>query len=177
MVGRRIVRYLRRHGRSAAIWFAIPLAVLNSHATIGCGCTGHFESVCHCECGVVAKQCCKQHHGKKFSSFRTARDSNASGCPSCCRQATRGASAAQVAHHNESEALQGHRCKSIVMQEVIPVTLAPSVDANGVCSSMLVAADLILPTDVGHSEVVGAIDFDTGPPPKDWVVILHRLVI
>jgi hypothetical protein len=76
-----------------------------------------------------------------------------------------------------AQAVQGHRCKSIVLHEVIPGTVAPSLDMGDLHATIFVSAALSLPLSFSRSQVGQAIDFDTGPPPNDLVVTLHRLVI
>jgi hypothetical protein len=73
-------------------------------------------------------------------------------------------------------AWQGHRCTSIVVHDVIPVTVAPAVDVADLHASIFVLPDYFLPPTSSQS-LGQAVDFDTGPPPDDLVVTLRRLVI
>src|SRR6478736_8758088 len=41
-------RWAFAHCRTFIVWAMMPLAVANGEAIVGCGCTGHFETVCHC---------------------------------------------------------------------------------------------------------------------------------
>jgi hypothetical protein len=51
------------------------------------------------------------------------------------------------------------------------------VDAGDLHESIFALADLGLPLVFSQSHVGQVVDFDTGPPPSDLVVILHRFVI
>lgn len=178
MVNIRLTRFLRRHCRAAAIWAAIPLAVFNGRTLVGCGCFGHFESACHCGCcsatgneGIQSEKCdrpCCASHG--FSD---------SDC-CCCNRS-------QSSHHctatncdsrpSSGQALQVHHCKSIVLHDVVPVIVAPSSNAGDLHEANFGLADFGMPRSNTQFHIVQVIDFDTGPPPNDLVVTLHRLVI
>jgi hypothetical protein len=80
-------------------------------------------------------------------------------------------------YHARGEAVQSHRCKSIALHEVIPGTVAASVDVGDLHAMTSVLADFSLPLTVSQSPVARFVDFDTGPPPNDLVITLHRLVI
>jgi hypothetical protein len=178
MLGIRLNRVVRRHFRAAVIWAALPLAVFNGRTVIGCGCFGHFEAVCHCGCCSEMQDGCKQH-GKSASSCCTGRGFSHSNCP-CCNhsEATNPCNTADSDSRSDSpQQLQGHHCKSIVSHEVTPVTVAPSVDAGDLHESIFVLANVGLPLTFSQLHVGRVVDFDTGPPPKDLVVTLHRLVI
>ena len=174
----RPTRFIRRHYRAAVVWAAIPLAIFNGRTVVGCGCFGHFESVCQCGCcsemqdggkqhGKSARPCCTGH-GFSHSSY------------SCCNQsdATHQCNTADSDSRPASpQGVRGHHCTSIVLHEVIPVTVTSSVDAGDLHASIFVLADLGLSLSFSQSQVGRVVDFDTGPPPKDLVVSLHRLVI
>jgi hypothetical protein len=64
-----------------------------------------------------------------------------------------------------------------VKHEVIPVTVAPAVDAGDLYVSFFALATVSQPLYVSQSHVGQFVDFDTGRPPNDLVVTLHRLVI
>jgi hypothetical protein len=71
----------------------------------------------------------------------------------------------------------GHHCKSFVKHEVTPVTVTPAVDASDLYASFFALATVSQPAYVSQSHVGQVVDFDTGRPPNDLVVTLHRLVI
>ena len=60
MVGIRFNRNAKNRWRSIAVWAMLPLAVLNGRTVIGCGCSGHFEAECHCNCGDAGGCCSSQ---------------------------------------------------------------------------------------------------------------------
>jgi len=77
----------------------------------------------------------------------------------------------------DGHAWKGHHCTSIVMHVVMPATVMPTVDASDLHAAAFVLADFNLPLTINQSQVAHVVDFDTGPPPNDLVVTLHRLVI
>lgn len=171
-------RSIRGHFRAAVIWAAIPLAIFNGRTVVGCGCFGHFEAACHCSCCSELQTDGKQH-GKPAGSCCTGRGFNHSNSPCCNRsEATDPCKSADSdSRSDSSQQLQGHRCTSIVSHEVTPVTVAPSVDASDLHETIFVLASFGLPLTFSQFHVGRVVDFDTGPPPHDLVVTLHRLVI
>jgi hypothetical protein len=179
MVNIRLTRFIRRHYRAALVWAVMPLAVLTGRTVVGCGCFGHFESACHCGC------CSDKHDGAKQGesacSCCTGHGFTHSTC--CCCNKAKAKSPSNITDcksHDSCPASdlvwQGHRCTSIVVHDVIPVTVAPSADVADLHSSIFVLPDYIL--SPSSSQSFGqAVDFDTGPPPADLVVTLRRLVI
>src|SRR5688572_10043666 len=142
MVGIRQTRFFRHHSRVAVVWVAIPLVVFNGRTLVGCGCTGHFESVCRCNCCPDTQEGGKQH-GKSTYSCCTSHGFSHSHC-ACCNRS-------ELTHHSNTadndccpagpQELQGHHCNSIVLHDVIPGTVAPSTDTAGLHASILVSAD------------------------------------
>jgi len=176
-----LARFVRRHSRSALVWAAIPLVVFNGRTLVGCGCTGHFESVCHCNCCSNEDNAGNRRHAQSARPCCAGHAFKADQC-SCCnhREATHRCTMAEQERDSSSTngaALKGPCCISIVLHDVIPATVASSMDASELQPSIFVLADFNLPTSDSQSHVVQVVDFDTGPPPNDLVVTLHRLVI
>ena len=171
----RLFRRMRRHLRSALVWAAIPLVVFNGRTVVGCGCFGHFESVCHCSCCSQRKDA-STHSGKTACSccLNHGKAGNVSCCTSketleCCKLA------AKNCQHSNSHGVKGHGCTSIVMHVVVPAVVATS-DVNDLHAStdVLAQASFSFLTESPDGRFV---DFDTGPPPNDIVISLHRLII
>lgn len=164
LVGR-LIRRVRRHSRAIVVWAAMPLALFNGRTIVGCGCFGHFESVCNCGCcsGQLSKAGCSCCDGR---------------C--CCNQsasAGRGKATENISCHASCHSLQSHRCRSFILHEATPVTIAPHVDGVDLQESLFILAISLLPRASSQSHSGQVADFDTGPPPNDLVVTLHRLVI
>jgi len=173
MLAGRINRVVRRHFRAALVWAAIPLAAFNGRTVVGCGCFGHFEAVCHCGCcggteGHSACSCCSAYHPDH------------SNC-SCCLLGSQPTARCSVASHEpmakNGSTLERHHCTSIAMRTVVPATVTHSIDLTDLHSWTLAIADHGLPPSNGNSHLGSFSEIDTGPPPGDLVVILHRLVI
>ena len=179
MLGLRPSRFLRRHYRLALVWAAMPLAVFNSRTLVGCGCFGHFEAVCQCACcGEI--QGGGRQQSKSASSCCTGHSLSTANCSHC--NTTASTNPCNTADGNSSpdnggQSLQGHHCKSFVLHEVTPVTVAPTVNAGDLHVSVFALADVSLPLSISQSQAGQVVDFDPGRPPNDLVVIFHRLVI
>jgi hypothetical protein len=172
MLASRITRTVRRHYRAALVWAAIPLAVFNGRTVVGCGCFGYFESVCHCGC-------CGGQHGKAICSCCTSHGFSHSRCSGCnqSESTSRCDTTDGNTHSAGCKALAGHRCTSFVKHEVTPVTVAPHVIAGDLHDAIFALVDVGQTLVLSQTQIVQVVDFDTGPPPNDLVVTLHRLVI
>ena len=153
-------RKAKSRWRALIICAMLPLTVLNGRTVMGCGCTGHFEAVCHCNCSGA--NCCGGKHGTP--------------CPCCKSHSKNGASDSQETS-DKGASVHGHRCKGIAQHEVIPATVVPThvVDDIGVAAFSL---DLIdVPTTLDICSLERQLTGHILPPPLDRVVTLHRLVI
>lgn len=117
--------------------------------------------------GKTACPCCAKHY---FNHSKCA-CCNGSRATHCCEAADSDSGAAGL------QVVRGHRCKSIALYEVIPATVASSADVGDLHAPIFVLADHSLPKSFSHTQVVRVVEVDTGPPPNDLVVALHRLVI
>jgi hypothetical protein len=172
MLTGRLIRFVRRQSRAAAVWAAIPLVFFNGRTFVGCGCLGHFEAVCHCGC-------CDGQLGKSACSCCTGHGFNHRSC-SCCNQSksmNRCNTVNDGSHPASRETLQEHHCKSFVLHVVTPVTLTANFDASDLHESLFALAVLGRPSVFTQVQVGQVVDFETGPPPNDLVVTLHRLII
>ena len=162
--------------RTLLVWAMVPLSVVNGQTIVGCGCTGHFEAICHCgscdsldsavqpatnqTCGSTLSHGAHSHscccHGEPTSSCRTGRSSLVS---------------------SEGNGFRGHHCTKIVLDpgETV-VSVSPHVgDQLNYSTFLLPSLDLLVNYDIVAREHV--FSFDSGPPPSDVVVTLHRLII
>jgi hypothetical protein len=160
MVGHQLTRFIRNHSRFAVAWAMLPLVLLNGRTTTGCGCTGHFEAVCHCQCGDGCGGCCGQ-------------DAD----PSCCADKTGDRFTSNpAAPFGTSERVQGLHCTQVAEYVVVPATVAPTLADNDLHASAFVLASFSVPFQSVSTPAGLAVQLDTGPP-NDFVVTLHRLVI
>jgi len=144
----------------------LPLAVLNSRTVLGCGCSGHFESACHCTCSDsqnLGRTCVRCGEG------------SSSACP-CCTKVEKTA-AVECGHSEEGTSLAGSPCKVIAVHKVISATVVSVVHADELTTSALDSDTIDLPIICGQPSTSDARLTFTGHPPKDLVVTLHRLVI
>lgn len=170
-----LTRIVRRRFRSAIVWATIPLVVFNGRTIVGCGCFGHFESTCHCGCCSDDKE----RHGKSNSTCCTGDSFHSAPCPRCKHD-----EANRCCNHADSKTRpadsltwKGHHCTSIAFYLVAPATVLPTFDASDLDVAAFLPADSRLPLIVDQSQIAHVVDFDTGPPPGDLVISLHRLVI
>ncbi len=162
MAGIRLNRAARNRWQTIAVWAMLPLAVINSRTVYGCGCTGHFESTCHCNCCNSHGKCAKCGGGS-------------STCP-CCSKVGRAAPAEDSKPSDGATGFRGHHCKGVAVHEAIPATVVSvhtGVDLN--LSLDLDTIDLpIVVNQLAYRHDVSAL---LTAPPDDLVVTLRRLVI
>lgn len=168
MAGIRLSRVARNRWRTAAIWAMLPLAAFNSRTVIGCGCSGHFESKCQCNC-------CDSHDGSRGDCSRCG-GPNSSTCP-CCSKVEKSAPAQTGESSECGTALHGPHCKVIVVHEVIPATVVSVHNGNDLNFSVLDLDTIDLPIVVNQLGIGDTGLACLGPPPRDLVVTLRRLVI
>lgn len=153
-----LTRWIRLHSRVAVAWVLLPTVLMNGRTTIGCGCTGHFEAVCHCGCahGCCGQKCVRSCCAGKAAENHLARDATSA---------------------DRSEHAQPHRCTQIAQYVVIPTTTSPTAaDAHDCQAAALtsVAADVAI---VNHPILPGQTTFWDTRPPNDIVISFHRLVV
>jgi hypothetical protein len=73
--------------------------------------------------------------------------------------------------------VQGHRCTQIVVYVVVPATVTTALAGFDSQASSLALAALDLPLGSASTDSWHVFQLDTGPPPNDLVIVLHRLVI
>ena len=168
MAGIRFKRAARNRWRKIAIWAMLPLAVLNSRTVLGCGCSGHFESACHCTCSD------SQTSGRSHTFVRCGEGSS-SACP-CCTKVEK-AAAVECGHSEDGTSLAGSPCKAIAAHKVIPATVVSVVNVDKLTASSHDSATIDLPIICGQPSKGDARLTLTAHPPNDLVVTLHRLVI
>lgn len=153
-------RDARSRWRAIVVCAMLPLTVLNGRTVVGCGCNGHFEAVCHCNCS--GSTCCNSKHGTT--------------CP-CCKKHEKTGKDETKDTSGSDICVHGRHCKGIAQHEVIPATV-PSSHAADEIGLAAFTLDLIdVPTTPELSSPQQQIIGHTSPPPLDRVVALHRLVI
>jgi hypothetical protein len=173
MIGKTLIRLIRRRSSALMIWAMMPLAIINGQSVSGCmSPTGHFEPSCHCEAMQPAAQnasttcpchcpCCQ---GKNCCCCK--------GKDGCCKSLARNES------RPNSDGIQssGH-CTPFSMY-VTMTAVRPSAQ-----SSDLLQAAAVLPVawkiDLSPVPTVAAYvaELNTGPPPNNLVVTLHHWTI
>ena len=179
MFGIRPARFAPRHYRAALIWAAIPLTLFNGRTLVGCGCTGHFEAVCRCNCCIDLPEGGDGQSGNAGCPCCAIPHSSLSKCP-CCNHS-------KLAHTRDKtdddgcpvngQGLQKHRCRPMVLHQVTPGTVVSVLDASQLLIAITVLADFSQSLPLSPLHVERFVDIDIGPPPNDLVVSLHRLVI
>jgi hypothetical protein len=146
--------------RKLAIWAMLPLATFNTRTVVGCGCTGHFEAVCHCNCSAGCGKC-----------------DGANGCPCCRNQAALERPASSPASTDASTAFHGRHCKGAVHIEVVPATVISAHAADHFSVPIAALNAPILVAEISGANLHAVAWEHASPPPHDIVVRLHRLVI
>jgi hypothetical protein len=172
MMGKWLNRAVRRHHRVMVAIAMVPLVVLNAlPVSAGCICAdGHREPVCHAGRCLARKGDC--------------------GCPCCARRAILGSTGCckktadrrphPVDDQPPEEGRQGvlgNGCCTPIVHQSVPtvITLTQIVDSDQMRALLWSRIDV--PHSVAPASNWYRIDFDTGPPPEDFVVTFRRLVI
>ena len=106
------LRQIRKKSRwrSLLVCALLPILVLNGRTLIGCGCDGHFESICHQKCSVA--RCCGKHEGVSCA---------------CSGNHHKNVTDGPSFPSSKSASLRfNDRCKVIVRHEVMPATISDS---------------------------------------------------
>jgi hypothetical protein len=176
MTGKRLYRSLRRRCDVFIVWAMVPVALLSGRTVSGCmSPTGRFEPDCHCAAmqeadGSSSTTCeaspchCACCHGKCCCCGK--------GNAGCCK------TVANKSNQQNSDGLHdGGHCRPFSLFVGVTVT-----NANGQTSDFHQAAEM-LPLAIAGSLpnpfVVSSktVELDTGPPPNNLVVALHRWLI
>jgi hypothetical protein len=165
MAGINLARLACKHCRTFVAWAMVPLAALNGHTVIGCGCTGHFMSVCQCQNPDLTEK---------------SLDVKTPTCPMCSGQAVKTASCGSDCDRNNSstgsQGVRGHRCCSVAIYDFVPGT--SNALAAGAQQQVLavLSAPSVLPFVFSERPIVPELLIDPGHS-DDLVVLLRRLLI
>jgi hypothetical protein len=180
MVGRSKSSFARGRFRATVIWALVPLALWNGRPVSGCVCAdGHFER----NCPVLAARM-RQTEGQ-----RSERESYC-GCAGCaavgsdkkdsrsCHNETGCCERSSPSQRPDGTEVDSKNCCRPAVQSPLLPPLVTSIQlADDHHLPALLAASLESASSLGATHVRYRVDNDTGPPPRDLVVTLRRLVI
>lgn len=168
----RIKNCAREYGRAILAWLMIPLMIAQGGAIVGCGCSGHFEAVCHCG------NCESATSGQSVEVTSTPNYS-AAAHPCCCHRQSN--ETRQTCLHarraSRSAQFQEHQCRKIVLHTDNIVVAPATHTGNPLLYAAVLPAPLDRPADVAIVTGQHIFAFDSGPPAHDLVIALRRLVI
>jgi hypothetical protein len=157
-----LINRVLAHCRVIFAWAVMPLAAVPGETIIGCGCSGHFEAVCHCQ---SCRDECREHRAPAIGSC-------------CCHGAPGGAQTCRQSSSADGRAQsKSHQCIKIVLHKG-DLLLVPSLHGSDQHQFAT-----ILPLSFGAPGKIQlptgrrAFAIDSGPPPRDVVITLRRLVI
>lgn len=162
----RFNRGLRRRCHQALALVMVPLAVLNGHTVLNCGCSGKVMTECHCGHSVLEPDAHRREAGQcpKCAAAKVARTS-----PCCSTQHS-------AESHNGAPSVGGHHCRSVADFQVLPATTVLPTHDQHVAGLDAIAASAIVVDELFSTS--RELPFSIAPhPPNDLVVVLHRLVI
>ena len=171
-------RLLRGRIHAAVAWAMVPLAVLNGRTVLGCmSPSGHYDPSCRCWAGSGDHQDSGTARPCHCGHCLRQDDADRSSCPHC-KQKT-------ACHANHpSRVVQGSRmqgaehCRAVGMyQQVSAVPASPQAGSDHDPSAAFVFDAIDLPNSSPTSVARQVIERDTGPPPDNLCITLHRLVI
>jgi deoxycytidylate deaminase len=168
MTGLRLNRIYRHRGRALIVWAMMPLAIINGRTIVGCGCTGHFEEVCHCTSTGSHKTCCE-------STGSCCRGHSPKTC--CCSAARSDSSAVRRTKlPTDATCHVGARpCVRVVAHVVVPATVGTTL-SSGDQLALLDGSLLDLSFLPASTKVEPVVQLDL-KCPSDLVVTLHRFLI
>lgn len=162
--------------RTMLVCAMMPLSVVNGQTIVGCGCTGHFEAVCHCA------TCDSLDSAVQPAKYQTRDSTQGHGIHShscCCHGNPMGSRQKErtTLASSEGRGFQGHHCTKIFLDsDEIVISVSPQVgDQLGFSAIWPRSLDLPVNYDIAARKYV--LSFDSGPPACDVVVTLHRLII
>lgn len=173
MIGKWLHRFVRRRHRMMVVVAMLPLVVLNAlPVSAGCRCAdGHVELVCNAarclagkgDCGCA---CCAAGGCKKGT------------CPCCMKKAERSSDEmVGQSPSNGRESVRGNGCCTPVFHQAVPTVLTTPKAIDDYQMSALASTIIDVFVSVPAAKIVRRIDFDAGPPPRDFVVTFQRLLI
>jgi hypothetical protein len=169
MAGKTLIRTIRSRFRAAVIWAMMPLAVLSGRVVSGCmSPTGHFELNCRCwaDAGGSAASATSCHcHCPCCAGGKTC----------CCCQSK---SLAANSRQTTGGGIQGSgHCTPVALYNVTPAVNVSIQTGDNHQSADFVAIVIDAPTSLARTTIEQLAELDTGPPPDNLVVALHRFLI
>ena len=175
MAGIYLPRLTLARCRTLVVWALMPLSAVNGQTIVGCGCTGHFEATCHCaSCDSSGAAVQPERH--QLCAFRQG---DVAGRSSCCQSQSTNApqTGCRSLALNEAKGFQGHHCIKVVLQSGESIKAAPPQAHHQLGFSTALPPWLDLPITYRVASNEHVFSFDSGPPPCDVIVTLHRLII
>ena len=172
MAGKLFIRAIRSRFQAAVIWAMVPVAMISGRTISGCvSPSGHFELNCHCSASMGDSAapsgpchchcpCCQ---GKDCCCCKSK--------SSCC------CSMASNARRTNGNGFQSSHC-----QQVSAFATTPVVNVSTQIQDLDQSADLTLissdvPSALARTTLEQIAELNTGPPPNNLVVALHRFLI
>ena len=176
MAGIYLPRLTLARCRTLFVWALMPLSAVNGQTIVGCGCTGHFEATCHCaSCDSSGAAVQPARH--QLCGFRPSEVTRSHS--SCCQSEPKNARQTECRSlgPDPAKGSEGHHCTKIVLHSDESIIAGSSHIDNQRGFSTALAPSLDLPITYRVASNEHVFSFDSGPPPCDVVVTLHRLNI
>jgi hypothetical protein len=170
MAGKTLIRTIRSRFRAAVIFAMMPLAVLSGRVVSGCmSPTGHFELNCRCWAGAGGS-------AASATSCRCHCSCCAGGKTSCCCQSK--SLADRSRQTTTGGGIQGSgRCTPVAFYNVTPAVNVSNQTDDNHQSADFAAIVIDAPASLAQTTIEQLAELDTGPPPDNLVVALHRFLI
>jgi hypothetical protein len=177
MTGKFLKRAARRRCQAMMIWAMAPVILINGHVVSGClSPTGHFEPGCNCAAMHIGESGASQTAGATTCHCHCPCCQGKS-CCCCCNGKSCCQAMASKTHQPKADGLQNpEHCRPYSTYAVTPVVKGSahtSVDRV----SMLAIIPLSPLAAVVTKTAVAPAELNTGPPPDNLVVALHRFLI
>jgi hypothetical protein len=160
--------------RTILVWALVPISVVNGQTIVGCGCTGHYQAACQC---AACEPAARADHSVSQACDSKAGGPKAHAC--CCHKDSADSSNASSDSPSRSLAspARNHPCARIILHTGGSIlAVSPQLgDLDSLSGVVPAALDTLRQAEPAGIRFVVLID--GGPPPRDIVVTLHRLVI
>jgi hypothetical protein len=177
MTGKLLSRTVCRRCRVTLVWAMMPAAMLTGRSVSGCiSPTGHFEPGCHCQ--AMQASATSTPPGKGITCQCHCPCCQGKTCCCCNGQSTCCKSVAKDARRSEGNGLQsGDRCRPYSIYVVTPAVSTSAPSGNVDHSTAIAIVALVVPSSLVATTIARPTELNTGPPPGNLVVSLHRFLI
>lgn len=172
-------RFVRHRFRAVVVWAAVPLVLLNGRVTASCICAdGHVEPFCRVE--ICSNQTATSTDARDCGCPCCAKDNRDRSSTGCCRGKMACCQQSDKPRSDKSDGAgvsDNSCCTPVVHAQTVPAVVGATKIVDDHRAPAICAAVTPWPCSMNGSSATLHSVLDTGSPPNDLVITLHRLVI